>query len=421
MRAINEATGRAPQSKRPLADIVAFAFACEPGRGSEPGVGFAFVRALAMTARDTGRSVTVMTRPHRIDAIRDALAAESLGECVRIVPVGLPRIVVRATGRRHVRFAYLLWQWRAVTVVRRLIDSSGRPTIVHHITFATEAIPTFEFRLRHRAALVFGPAGSAHSVDREPLTRRNAAGKLRRALRTVLSRSNVHRSDLLIAANDAASIAWARRSGPVVVEPNIIVEAVEAELAQEQPDRDNKIIWIGGLIERKRPELALEALAAMDDDTAAVTLTLVGGGPLRTMREARAAELGVVEQVRFTGGVSRDVVLDELRRHHVLLHTSSQEGSSWVVGEAQAYGVIPVVIADAGSDTAVRLAAVGEVVSDACPSVIAEGLRRAIASPKPRPTTRWSVERLPLTLHGWYLALDSIAARRAEGEKAGCK
>jgi hypothetical protein len=59
------------ETRRPL--VFLSAFACEPGRGSEPGVGWEFVRAAASLAQRREIEVIILTRPHRLAQIESAL------------------------------------------------------------------------------------------------------------------------------------------------------------------------------------------------------------------------------------------------------------------------------------------------------------------------------------------------------------
>jgi glycosyltransferase involved in cell wall biosynthesis len=396
--------------------IVVLAFACEPGRGSEPGVGFEFVKAIAIIARDEGRRVVVMTRPHRVSKILDELVRHDLASFMEIHPVSVPRWAVVLTGRRRVRLAYLMWQWIAVNRVRRMLASTAEPAIVHHVTFATEALPAFEWRLRRRAALVFGPAGNAHVVDAQKLRLSNARLKLLRSVRVAASRSNVKHSDLLIANNFVAASAWAEKGQISLVEPNISVEPQLPLREIPAAAESAAVVWIGGFIRRKRPELALETIAALNDP--GVTLTMVGGGDLRRELEEKARALGISERVVLTGALSRVDTLQMLQRHRVLLHTSSQEGSAWVVGEAQACGVVPVVVAKTGPDSVVRLAGIGVIAQDSSPVSLARAVEEAITTPRPHPSSRWSANRLPSLLGSWYRAVDEVAVARAPTKRS---
>jgi glycosyltransferase involved in cell wall biosynthesis len=78
---------------------------------------------------------------------------------------------------------------------------------------------------------------------------------------------------------------------------------------------------------------------------------LVGDGPLRLASEARAADLGVAESVRFLG--IRDDVTALLSAADVVVHPSQQEGFSNAILEAMAAGRPVVTTAVGGNSEAV--------------------------------------------------------------------
>jgi glycosyltransferase involved in cell wall biosynthesis len=383
-----------PQAPAP--DIYLMAFACEPGRGSEPGVGYVFAHAADRLAIETGRHVVLVTRPHRVAAIRAALADDGGGR-IEILPVALPSWLVRLTGRSLSRIAYVAWQFRAVGVVRRRIAQRGTAAIVHHVTFATEGMPTFEWRLRRRAALVFGPAGSSVAgVERWTLWR---------ALRRRFGALTLAAADVLIAQNSHVAAAWraAGTRAQVLVEPNVVIA----------PRKPEPVVWdaasIGGLIPRKRTHLAIEAFAAVAGRQR--RMAVIGEGPLLADLQALAARLGVADRIVFFGDVPRAEALEVLAATHTLLHASSQEGAGWVVGEAQASGAHPIVVRGSGADVVVALGGAGTVVDDA--SELGAALAASWAAPVDRiASARWAQERLPAMLTEWYRIAADIAADR---------
>ena len=96
------------------------------------------------------------------------------------------------------------------------------------------------------------------------------------------------------------------------------------------------LICIGTLEPRKNQQYGLEILAAALQQGRELSLTIVGDGPDRAALAARAAELGVAAQVRFTGYVERAASL--IHRHRALLHVAQQEAQGIVLLEALACG-----------------------------------------------------------------------------------
>src|SRR5664280_2421476 len=153
------------------------AFSCEPGRGSEPGVGFAFALAAAqLAARRPSDTFTLVTRPHVVDKIEAALEDEGLAGWLLIRPISLPMCIVRLTNRKHVRFAYLLWQGLVAFQMFPELKQQNN-AVFHHVTFATEALPTAITCLPSHVRRVLGPVGSGQGLN---MMEASAGGRMRK-------------------------------------------------------------------------------------------------------------------------------------------------------------------------------------------------------------------------------------------------
>jgi glycosyltransferase involved in cell wall biosynthesis len=114
------------------------------------------------------------------------------------------------------------------------------------------------------------------------------------------------------------------------------------------PGSGLRLLQLGRLEPRKRPDLAIDTLASLRRDGIDASLVLAGEGPQQELA-ARAAG----QPVRFLGRVSEDDKWQLYDSADVLLFGSTLEGFGLVVAEAQSRGV-PVVAA-AGTATAEAL------------------------------------------------------------------
>jgi glycosyltransferase involved in cell wall biosynthesis len=105
----------------------------------------------------------------------------------------------------------------------------------------------------------------------------------------------------------------------------------------------NRLIWVGALGPQKRPDVAVDVLAALGRND--VSLCLVGEGPWRERVHNKVVGLGLEHQVVMLG--NRSDVGDLLRAGDVFLSTSDTDGQPAVVIEAQHCG-LPVVCFDVG-------------------------------------------------------------------------
>jgi glycosyltransferase involved in cell wall biosynthesis len=108
---------------------------------------------------------------------------------------------------------------------------------------------------------------------------------------------------------------------------------------------DPTVLFVGRLVEGKRPGDAVEALTRLRERFPDVGLTLCGEGPLQKTLEATAQEQDVTDAVRFLGHVDYDSMPAVYRGADALVLPSRAEGFPRTVLEAMASSV-PVVVSD---------------------------------------------------------------------------
>ena len=105
---------------------------------------------------------------------------------------------------------------------------------------------------------------------------------------------------------------------------------------------DCPVVFVGRLVEGKRPQDAIRAVARLRHTRSDVELYICGDGPLRTDLETLAQQLGIDEAVHFLGHVEYGAMPAVYRSAKALLLPSRAEGMPRVVIEAMATD-LPVV------------------------------------------------------------------------------
>ena len=112
-------------------------------------------------------------------------------------------------------------------------------------------------------------------------------------------------------------------------------EAAARPLDFPFPGDGPKLVALGRLVPQKRPDLAIEALASLEDPS--VHLLWAGSGPLETATRRRAEISGVGDRLILPGFLSNPFPI--LRRADLFLLTSDFEGLPNALIEAQGLGV----------------------------------------------------------------------------------
>jgi glycosyltransferase involved in cell wall biosynthesis len=320
------------------------AYACEPGKGSEPEIGWQWATGLAKHA-----SVTVVTRANNKASIEATLASNRVPTGCRpdFVYYDLPGffLYLKTLGL-PMRLYYLLWQIGAARVIARLKD---RYDIVQHLTFNAFALPGFLW-FRH-PAVVLGPLGGGMITKWSHLRwfppRSRIAEILRSFLVTLSSWSptlwvSCAFARLILVANEDTLRCIPR---PFHYKTRRLLETScprieESDQSEVRPL--NRFIWIGSLEPRKAPAIAVEALERVLLQGNQASLTIVGDGPLRDPLKRILARKNLTGALELRGKMTRENTLRTLGEHTALIFTSVRDTSGNVVLEAMAQG-LPVI------------------------------------------------------------------------------
>ncbi|MGA7931964.1 MAG: glycosyltransferase [Kovacikia sp.] len=332
--------------------VLLSAYACEPGRGTELGVGWNTVREVARY-----HEVWVLTRP---DDGREAIEAElahTPNPNLHFVYFTLP---IWGTGWKWGQGAfqihYYLWQIQAYFVAHKLHQEIGFD-LVHHVTFVKYSTPSFLSLLP--IPFIFGPVGGGETAPKAFHRDFSRRGKLYEFLRDLtrwvgewdpFTRMTVRRSFLTWATTtDTARRleAMGGKNVQVLSQVGLLPEEV-AQLGQF-PLSDPvplRFISIGRFLHWKGFHLGLQAFAKAALPPEA-EYWIVGKGPEEAALRAMVTDLGIASQVKFFSEMPRTDLMHKLGTCLALVHPSLHDSGAFVCLEAMAAGR-PVICLDLG-------------------------------------------------------------------------
>ena len=364
--------------------VLVSAYACEPGRGSEPGIGWNWVQQIARC-----QEVWVLTRANNRDPIEKQLAATPLPGA-HFVYYDLPRWArFWKTRQRGVHAYYCLWQIGAYFVARKL-HRRTRFNLIHHVTFGNYWLPSFLALLP--VSFIWGPIGGAETAPSSFWWSYSLRGKLYEFLRNFARflgerdpfvRMTARRAAMVLATTDQT----ARRLRALGCRNISVVSQVG--LSDDEIKRlgcfpnatvgSFRLLSSGRLLHWKGFELGLRAFAQFQTEFPASEYWLIGDGPERKSLESLARRFGIARKTIFWGEMTRRNALRKLAECDVLLHPSLHDSGGFVSVEAMAAGR-PVICLDLGGlalqvtdETGIKMPAVTpkQVVSE-----LAQALQR---------------------------------------------
>jgi glycosyltransferase involved in cell wall biosynthesis len=343
------------------------AYACEPDKGSEPGVGWRWAKGLAARL-----DLQVLTRESNRAAIEQAVTALPAGDPLKSATfhyhdLSKPWLWAKRHGLPTLAY-YALWQW---SVSRRFGKLADEANVVHHLTFCTLLCPGF-WKLK-KAAFVLGPVGAPQvNPHYFPLFGRKAwLQKLRGAIMARFLglpwlRRLLRSAAAVVPANSETRNFLIAHGIPAL---DVILDtgAPEGPAAKRHAGRVGaiRLMYAGQLERRKGLELALRALARASGKYGCdAVFDVFGQGPDRQRLIALAEELGIAERVSFHGAVPQAELMRNFQQADAFLFTSVRDTSGGVNLEAMAHGLPIICIAHQG---------VGDITDESCAERIPAG------------------------------------------------
>jgi glycosyltransferase involved in cell wall biosynthesis len=340
--------------------VLACAYACNPFHGSEEGVGWGWVNAIA--------------QHHEVWVLTAAYHRRDLEEALRRQP--------EKRGRLH--FAYVEekpWHYRPTPAWIRIENSIIKPImnwayrswlgsafilgsllhreidfdLAHQITYVGFRFPGHLWKLD--VPFVWGPIGGLENTPWRLLPTMGPRGAMYYGARNVVNA--MHRRFLrpprkafaaagpgVIAATSSIQREirrWYRVESEVICEVGLPRQTTDTHFVRE--DREPlRIAWSGLHLPGKALHLLLRALSRLPESID-WRLDIYGDGPSRTGSQHLASRLGIELQCIWHGQVPRTEALEGLKSAHLFVTTSLKDLTSTVILEALANGV-PVVCPD---------------------------------------------------------------------------
>jgi glycosyltransferase involved in cell wall biosynthesis len=343
--------------------LLVSAYACEPNKGSEPGVGWNWTQALLRR----GYEVHVITRSNNRPAIENALIGEKLAPAVSYYD--LP---CWARGWKYwpggIYLYYLLWQIGAYRLAKRL-HLTERFDRVHHATFASFRQPSFMGGLG--IPFIFGPVGGGEAMPAAFHKGISFVGRVAEASRDLGNALIAFDPFMLHTFSRAHTIACTTdetvgripRQFRAKCMVQLAIGINEAEIATTCAPRPSapQFLFIGRLLYWKGLHLLLRAMAAVRQSVPNARLKIIGDGNDRAWLESVARDAGVVDLVEWISATPHDEIWREYRESLAFVFPSLHDSGGMVVLEALAAG-LPVICLDLGGPGAIVTSSCGLVI-----------------------------------------------------------
>lgn len=330
--------------------ILATAYAINPYKGSEDGMGWNFVLQIARFNK-----VVAITRENNRPHIEKYIEENpsELYQNITFLYFDTPYWMRfwKKVGRGAMLY-YLLWQRMVVSFIRK---SGISYDIVHNVNFHNDWTPSYLWKLGK--PFVWGPVGHHPQIPRQYVKPyaftyvfldrltwivKNLFWKF-----SISLRRTIQKADFIWAMNSSIKHVLSLKDGKHCVVPSVATADFGWDETLESDSFS--LISVGRLVPLKGFDLTIRSFASFyhnltENQKKKVTLTIVGSGPEEKLLKKIAADEHVLDRINFITWIDRSEVL-ELFRKASLFVFPSHEGAGMVVPEALSFGT-PVIAID---------------------------------------------------------------------------
>jgi len=355
--------------------VLLSAYACRPGAGSEPEVGWQWALQAARV-----HDVIVLTRAKNRAGIERGLSALSSDR-------PRPKFVyhdardwllkLKAAFKVPPWLYYLFWQQSARSVIARL-NRETNFDLLHHVTWG-------EFRSTPAVCgqgvrSVWGPINGFEATPWSMLPWKYPTACLHECCRNLSNLAAIHSlqrkasmaREILVSTRETQA-AFDRLGIRTILFPETGCEWREPA-SRQLHHRPLRLLYAGRIVFYKGVHLAVAALAASATNA---SLTIVGSGEFRRTVQRLARKLGMERHVTFQDTLPRTALLQQYAEFDAFIFPSLHDSGGFAVIEAMADG-LPIICLDCGGPALAVESGCGIKVPVINTNEVVRGLARAI-------------------------------------------
>lgn len=338
--------------------ILILAYACEPFKGSEPGVGWNLSMELSKI-----HNVIVLTRRNNKTAIENYLSTHHIDN-ITFVYHDLPPKLMWVKKIIGVQTYYILWNLTAKNLVNSIMKKDNID-IVHHLTFNQYRTPSIGYFINK--PFVIGPVGGAEIINRIFDNELNKSTQRRENYRRKgldfwlfkwLGQRTMTKKAYIFSAKENTD-----RLGKYINKQRDIIKTLPAIAIDKKDftmDGNNlkkthpfTMIYAGRALDWKGLHIFLVALSSAIHNINDIKATLIG---IRSKQERYNVkkwinELGLDRYVELVDFMPREELIHKLAEANLFVYPAFRDSGSMAVLEACAMGC-PSIVFDAGGQDA---------------------------------------------------------------------
>lgn len=322
--------------------IFVSAYACEPGLGSEIGVGWHWVLEMSKHFE-----LWVLTRESNRPTIEPWIAEHPEFAGIHFLYFDLPKWArFWKKGLRGVRTYYNIWQLCTNRIVRNTMRGNNIK-IFHHLTYGNALWKVSSYG--QKQFFIWGPLGGLETIPAEYCSHYSGKSRLiewvRRATVKALPlnigfRKRCRNTDLILCKTEITrNLIPDKYRGRTVLFTDVAVEKQTTATATSNKNYNTvEFITVGRLDAWRGFDLVIESFAHIAKSNRNVHLTIVGKGADKARLKGIVEKNGLQQQITFTGNIPMEEYFRQLAAADVVVNASLKEGAVTVSFDSMAMG-----------------------------------------------------------------------------------
>lgn len=333
-------------------NILLSAYACEPNKGSEPGVGWSWAQELAKH-----HNVWVITRDNNEPTISQYLEEnpEFQNANLHFIYVGLSKkLTFWKKGRRGMRLFYMLWQRKAAKVAIEWNKKVGFD-YVQHVTFVNYTQPTYMYKLG--IPFIWGPVSGGENIPGdikiEMTIKEHIVEEVRKLSQlTALcmistNQAMKHAKKILVTTEETKKKIPKKYQHKTIIMPAIGMEKIPEVLQTPHDAEKIKIVMAGRLIYWKAFDIGVKAFLKLAEKYPNVELHILGEGNQKNALKKLAGKY-LDKQIYFIPPVQHDEIYQFYSGFDIFMNTTLRDSGCMTMMEAMSVGLPCIAIATGG-------------------------------------------------------------------------
>lgn len=323
--------------------IFVSAYACEPGLGSEIGVGWHWVLEMSKYFE-----LWVLTRESNRHSIEPWIAEHPEYCGIHFLYYDWPKWArFWKKGMRGVRTYYNIWQACTNGIVKRkMLENDIK--IFHHVTYGNVMWKVSSYG--QKQFFVWGPVGGLETIPTEYAYHYDCKSRLIERVRTLSVWLTKHsagfkrrcrNANLILCKTDITRMQIAKKyQGKAILFTDVAVDEKQASASvmANHCSEGTEFVTVGRLDAWRGFDLVIEALALAVKENKQIHLTIIGKGADEQRLKALIAQYGLEQYVTMAGKVDMETYFGYMQRCDAVINASLKEGAVTVSFDSMALG-----------------------------------------------------------------------------------